>query len=218
MELKNAVAVCLISMFSATLVMLIARGLDNQAASELEPQLAQIVEELRAIRTQGGFAAVSTELGTAETLEDRLTVYYFHGDVRCQTCQAIQSQTHETVLSDFAAQLDRGKVVWKVLNYEKGDAADLAKKFDVHMANVVLAEMNGGEIKNWKRLDKVWALVGDKPEFAEFIRTEVTQMLEEDAPPGELDKESDLPDSPVLDMPVPSPHDSNFPTDLPVPE
>ena len=37
MELKNALAVCLISMFSATLVVLIARALDLQAASRLEP-------------------------------------------------------------------------------------------------------------------------------------------------------------------------------------
>ena len=57
MELKNAVAVCLISLFSATLVVLIARALDSQAASRLEPQLASIVEELQAIRKQGGVAA-----------------------------------------------------------------------------------------------------------------------------------------------------------------
>jgi len=43
MELKNAVTVCLISLFSATLVMLIARALDLQAANRLEPQLAKIV-------------------------------------------------------------------------------------------------------------------------------------------------------------------------------
>ena len=218
MELKNAVAVCLISMFSATLVMLIARGLDNQAASELEPQLAQIVEELRAIRTQGGIAAVSPGLGTAETLEDGLTVYYFHGDIRCPTCQAIESQTHETVQSDFAAQLDRGEITWKVLNYEKGDAAGLAKKFDVHMANVVLAQMNGGEIENWKRLDQVWALVGDKPAFAEFIRTEVNQMLEDDTPPDASSENSSLPDLPVPDTLVPSPPEIDSPADLPLPE
>ena len=57
MELKNAVAVCLISLFSATLVVLIARSLDSQAASRLEPQLASIVEELQAMRKQGGIAA-----------------------------------------------------------------------------------------------------------------------------------------------------------------
>ena len=69
MELKNAVAVCLISLFSATLVVLIARSLDSQAASRLEPQLAEIVEELRALREGGGIAAPSGE--AAATVERR---------------------------------------------------------------------------------------------------------------------------------------------------
>ena len=71
MELKNAAAVCLVSMFSATLVLLIARSLDNQAAARLEPQLASIAEELQAIRTQGGImTAAGRQCGRRRT--DRL--------------------------------------------------------------------------------------------------------------------------------------------------
>ena len=58
MDLKNAVAVCLISFFSATLVLLIARALDLQAAARLEPQLARIVEQLEMIRQGGAIARV----------------------------------------------------------------------------------------------------------------------------------------------------------------
>ena len=54
MELKNAISVCLISLFSATLVVLIAQSLDSKAAARIEPQLARIVEELEAIRASGG--------------------------------------------------------------------------------------------------------------------------------------------------------------------
>ena len=43
MELKNAVTICLISLFSATLVLLIARALDLQAVARLEPQLTRIL-------------------------------------------------------------------------------------------------------------------------------------------------------------------------------
>ena len=128
MELKNAVAVCLISLFSATLVVLIARSLDNQAASRLEPQLAQIAEELRAIRTQGGIAAAAGNPAAAQALDDGLVVYYFHGDIRCPTCRAIESQSHETVEKDFAEQLRSGEMTWKILNYEKPESADLAKE------------------------------------------------------------------------------------------
>ena len=92
MELKNALAVCLISLFSATLVVLIARSLDNQAASRLEPQLAQIVDELQALRSQGGLALNTANLRPTEAMQDGLIVYYFHGDIRCPTCRTIESQ------------------------------------------------------------------------------------------------------------------------------
>ena len=63
MELKNALTVCLISLFSATLVLLIARALDLQAAARLEPQLTRIVEELEGLRQQGGIAAPCPQAG-----------------------------------------------------------------------------------------------------------------------------------------------------------
>ena len=233
MELKNAVTICLISLFSATLVVLVARSLDNQAATKLEPQLAQIVEELRAIRTQGG-VSLSGGSEHAETLEDGLVVYYFHGDIRCPTCRAIESQTHETVQNDFADQLASSQIAWKVLNYDKPEGTDLAKQFDVHMANVVLAQMNGGKIENWKRLDQVWALVGDKPAFAEFVRTEISQMLADDASPvksteigpttaettplAESPGEPNLLDIPLPGMSPPPLPQSNSEADVPLPE
>ncbi len=57
MELKNAVTICLISLFSATLVLLIARALDVQAVARLEPQLTRIADELERMRVRGGIAA-----------------------------------------------------------------------------------------------------------------------------------------------------------------
>ena len=144
MELKNAVAVCLISLFSATLVMLIARSLDSQAASRLEPQLARIVEELEAIRSGGGITASSAATAKDQSLRDGLVVYYFHGNTRCPTCEAIESQAHETVQADFAEQLESGEVVWKMLNYEESAASELATKFEIQMPVVVLARMKDG--------------------------------------------------------------------------
>lgn len=177
MDLKNAAAVCLIALFSATLVVLIARSLDNQAAARLEPQLANIAEELRALRTQGGIPNRSVLPVDIETVNDGLVVYYFHSKIRCPTCQAIESQTKETVHNDFAKQLGSGEVIWKVVNYEDAAAKPLATKFEIQMPVVVLAKMKDGEIKDWKRLDQVWGLVGDKPAFTKYVRAEIDRML-----------------------------------------
>ena len=176
MELKNAVAVCLISLVSATLVALVARSLDSQAAARLEPQLAEIAGELRAIREGGGIAAPSGEAASA--VKDALVVYYLHGNMRCPTCRSIESQARETVEEDFASQLDSGEIVWKTLNYETPAGEPLRKKFDLMQPVVVLARMKDGQMADWKSLDRVWALVGDKPAFREFVRGEIAAMLE----------------------------------------
>ena len=178
MELKNAIAVCLITLFSATLVLLIARALDLQAAPRLELQLAKIVDELEAIRKSGGIMAGSGVAAENESADDAVMVYYFHSNVRCPTCRAIESQAHETVQSEFASEMESGEVIWKVLNYEEAAGTELGKKFEIQMPVVVLARMNGGEIEQWKRLDEIWALVGDKPAFSDYVGDEISQMLE----------------------------------------
>ena len=215
MELKNAVAVCLISLFSATLVVLIARALDSQAASRLEPQLAAIVEELQAIRKQGGGVAASAGAAKTAELGDGLLVYYFHGNVRCPTCRAIESQAKEVVDSRFAAQLKSGAIAWKILNFEKPAGADLAKQFKIGVPVVVLARMRDGKVQDWKRLDDVWALVNDKPDYARFIGEEIDRMLvgtpspppKDEAPPEPASKTT-----PGGELPVPT-----DPPELPLP-
>jgi hypothetical protein len=178
MELKKAIAVCLISLCSATLVLLIARSLDVQSASRLEPRLKEIAEELRAIRKTNGIPAVSPNPTDPTTAGNGLTVFFFHGDIRCPTCRAIESQSLETVLSYYASQWQNGAIVWKVLNYEQPDAAALTKEFEIIVPTVVLAKMKSGRIDDWKRLDKVWTLVGDKSAFAKYLRDEIDLMLQ----------------------------------------
>jgi len=208
-ELKNAVAVCLISLLSATLVVMIARALDSQAAARIEPQLARIVEELQAIRKQGGIAQAPTLAAKSDSVGDGLVVYYFHSNARCPTCQAIESQSHETLQADFAAFLKRGEIAWKVLNYEQPAVKPLAEKFEILMPVVVLAKMKGGQVQDWKRLDEVWGLVGDKPAFAAFLRGEIQQMLgaaagpARPAPASEKKPASATPAPPDLPLPAP---------------
>jgi hypothetical protein len=196
-DLKNAAAVCLISLFSATLVVLIARWLDVQAAGRIEPQLAQIAEELQAIRAAGGGVAASNPAAAPES-DDALMVYYFHG-VRCPTCRAAEAVAHETLQTEYAPELARGEIVWRVLDYledPKGEA--LARDFDVSQATVVLARMKDGRIDAWNRLDRVLALAGDRPALAAYVEEEVEAMLH----PEDTDSGGPVPDEPPS-IPVP---------------
>jgi len=219
MELKNALTVCLISLFSATLVMLIARTLDLQAAARLEPQMVRIVEELESLRKQGGIAAAASADRQGPTLaaetSDALFVYYFHSKFRCPTCREIESLAHDFVQTELASELASGQVVWKVVNYEERANAELAKKFNIQMPVVVVARMQGGEIAHWKSLDGVWGLVGNKAGYAGYLRNEINQILRGaggQAAPAVFDDSSLTPASAQEPPPLP------MPAGLPIPE
>jgi hypothetical protein len=196
---------------------LIARALDSQAASRLEPQLAAIVEELHAIRKQGGIAtAADAEVKKTAEEGDGLMVYYFHGDVRCPTCRAIESQAKEVVDSQYAKQLESGAIAWKVFNYQKGAGVAVGKQFKVDLPVIVVARMRDGKVQAWKRLDEVWALVNDKPAYAKFIGEEIDRMLtggeptpasKKETPPEPASKTASTAESPtppdVSELPLP---------------
>jgi|GEM_PF-336879 len=203
MELKQAVAVSLIAVVAASLVLLLARALDLQTASRLEPQLAQIAEELQTVRkllAQGrtvptDAASRPAEQPTSSTSQahlsagsgtsvgraggqETLVVWYFHGTMRCPTCQTIESLAHEVVQRDFGQELASGRVVWKTANYEKPIYSALAQKMQVRMPVVALARMADDQLLESKTLEEVWGLVQDKTKFREFLTQEIRQMLQ----------------------------------------
>jgi len=224
MDLKNAVAVCLISLFSATLVLLIARALDLQAASRVEPQLAKIVEELQALRKQGGLSAAPGAASESGAMDDGLMVYYFHG-VRCPTCRAAESNAYQTLKDKYSPQLENGEVVWKILDYMKDPKAKaMAIDFEVSDPAIVLVRMKGGQIDAPKRLDRVLALAQDKPALSAYLQDEINQMLgttdaERTAAPTADTTKIPIPQTdPDLPPPPVAPSDTSVPDDLPTPE
>ena len=152
-------------------------------------------------------------------------VYYFHSSFRCQTCRDLETQAHEVVLADFADQLAAGTVQWQTINYDQGPGKDLAKQFDISMPMVVVARIEGGKMIRWKSLDRIWALLEDKPAYAAFVRGEIQQMLGTTASAAAVLPGSDP--LPVLAVPQAAQHEASHASlaipvpgsdELPIPE
>lgn len=211
MEFKNAITVCLISFFSAALVVLIARSLDVQAASKLQPELAQISKELQALRAQlAGSELVFTGDGsskaaflTASEITDGLIVYYAHSNNRCFDCRNMERQAHAALKADFADELREGKIVWQTINYMEPEGTFLVTDYNVQTPTVLLVRMKDGQIAEGKNLDESFALIkGPTEKFIEYVQDEVQTMLEaSDASDSSTDDSSDA----ALDIPLPTP-------------
>lgn len=73
----------------------------------------------------------------------------------------------------LAGELASGRPVCRVMDFEEpGHESDVAK-YDIFESSVIVSRLAGDEEKEWKKLDAIWALVGDERAFMDYIQREV---------------------------------------------
>lgn len=125
---------------------------------------------------KGGSAQAATAAKTT------VIAYYFHGKVRCPTCNSIESYAKEAVQSGFPEQLKDGRLQWRVVSYEDSGNEHFVMDYNLAAPCVVLVTMQDGKQVQWRSLPEVWEHVGDKPKFIEFVKKNVKEVLDNTAP------------------------------------
>ncbi|MDP8266796.1 MAG: nitrophenyl compound nitroreductase subunit ArsF family protein [Candidatus Aceula meridiana] len=113
-----------------------------------------------------------------EQSADKIVVYYFHGDFRCQTCMTIEQQTKEAIFQNYKAELDEGKIEVKVVNYDIKENKHFKKDYGLFTKSVVLSLVQGGQETSFNNLQDVWQLVRNKEQFGEYIKSETQKYLD----------------------------------------
>jgi len=109
----------------------------------------------------------------------RVIVYYFHRNVRCETCNKIEAWTGQAVRQSFADALGEGLLEWKVLNFQASGNERYRKRFNLHTPSVIVADTLDGKTTRWQDLPDVWTLLDDRADFDSYIRDGVNRYLQE---------------------------------------
>lgn len=109
----------------------------------------------------------------------QVIAYYFHGTARCITCRTIEAYTEEALKTMFADHLDSGRLIWIPVNVEIPDNRHFIQDYQLHTKSVVLSNHRDGQEVEWKNLDQIWQLVGNKDAFITYIWEETSKMLGE---------------------------------------
>lgn len=105
-----------------------------------------------------------------------VTVYYFHGDVRCPTCRAIEARTTRTVHDEFADELAVGRLRFEVVNYDTPENLHFRDDFDLSFGSVIV--QGAGADRPWENLADVWTLVNsDQLLFESYLVEHIGRML-----------------------------------------
>jgi len=114
------------------------------------------------------------------TKENQVIAYYFHGEIRCATCNTIEIFSREAVESGFAGQLADETLVWRPVNRELPENAHFNEEFELVTSSLVLVKIRDGRPAEWKNLGDVWdtELLTDKDKFIRYVQEEIRQYLE----------------------------------------
>ena len=123
----------------------------------------------------------STKVTTVESEKsqrsDQVVVYYLHMNRRCMTCNKLEAYSREAVESVFAEQLRDSSIVFRVENFEQEGNEHFAKDYQLYSQSLILSRQNEGKETEWKNLDKIWKLVGNKEEFITYVQTEIADFV-----------------------------------------
>jgi hypothetical protein len=124
--------------------------------------------------------------GSGNPSEDRVdgtpitVAYYFHRDFRCQTCLALEALCHEAVESGFPDELEDGSLEWRVVNVDEPENEHFVDRFQLYAQSLVVERYRNGEAGDWKNLEKIWDLMGNREEFTRYVQSEIRTFLEEE--------------------------------------
>ena len=105
------------------------------------------------------------------------TVYYFHAEVRCETCLAIEARTAALVRETFADRLAEGSLRFEVVNMDLPENAPLRAGYELVYGTVIVQA--AGADGDWADLADVWIYIHeDGRAFEDYLAGEITRVLE----------------------------------------
>jgi hypothetical protein len=107
-----------------------------------------------------------------------IRVTYFHGTKRCNTCRDLEAFAREALEVGFPDALMAGTLAWQTVNTEDAGNEHFVTDYELAAKSLVVADVVGGRQVRYKKLDRMWDLVGDKPAYQAYVQAEVRAYLD----------------------------------------
>lgn len=107
----------------------------------------------------------------------QVIAYYFHGTVRCETCQKIEKQAREVIEQQFKAELAAQRMVFEPVNYDLQENAHFLQDYKLPCPSLVIVRRKDGKDDKWKLLGDTWKLVEDTAKFNRYVEEETKKLF-----------------------------------------
>jgi len=109
---------------------------------------------------------------------DYVAVYYMHSTFRCVTCNTIEKMTKKLLDQSYREELTDARIKWQDVDFQENET--LARQFEIVSSCVVVAQIENGQVSDFKRLDEVWTLMKKPDAFNKYIGDAINSYLGSD--------------------------------------
>jgi len=122
---------------------------------------------------------VKSQSKTVDTQEKEITlqVFDFHTTNRCATCKAIEANTKYTLDTYFADELKNGKITFQVVNIDKDENYELAKKFKASGTSLFLNVISSDKEKKIDLTGFAFSYGRNQKDFSNKLKNRIEKQL-----------------------------------------
>ena len=182
MKTRKIVTIALLLFVGASLAFLVVKELNHPPADtehKAEPAFQETALEKQITRETKIASDELNQPAAALSSEPKILVYYFYKNYRCVTCRKFEAYTDELLKGTFAQHLNDGRIQWLLVNIDEPENSHFIKDYGLVTKAIVIVKQLEGEQADWKNLDRIWQLVGDKEKFTNYVAEEIKGFIGE---------------------------------------
>jgi len=115
--------------------------------------------------------------GAALASGERVTVYYFHSTIRCETCLLIEGLADATLRAEFSDELSSGTLVWRPLDVRLPENSLLVEEFGLRASDLVVVREKSGGQQSREEIPGLWELAADPERLSRHLKDVVVRLL-----------------------------------------
>lgn len=173
MNAKKTITAILLLFVVTAIVTVAIKGIKSET-----PEVSSVTTGVSSTGSMNAVATIPSGLPVAANA-DVDVVYYFMTSQRCQNCMNIEAYTKEAVEQHYKEMLSNNKMLWKMVNVDDPQYRNFIQDYQLYTKSVVLVRYRDGKQVEWKNLDQIWDLLGDKVAFQDYIVKEVNSFVQE---------------------------------------
>jgi hypothetical protein len=174
------------TVFTAILLLFVVSSFGYMIFSSSDQQSLDVSEQNALRKTsqdnENDRLAAPAEIAAATgEPQEKLVVYYFHGNKRCRTCMNLENYAHQAISEAFPERIASGSIEWKTVNVDQPANEHFVKDYELYTKSLVLVRMKDGRQVEWKNLEKIWDLVSNQQQYSQYVRENIQEFLNKQA-------------------------------------